>query len=254
MIIIHKGVWYVISHPILFGILLFTLRMMFLTAIEKRYPAHPVSYLKVMWWDVGAALVIGFAILPAAGFVNRWFAFRPMVPASVMSLPVAWRFLLYLVIADFGHYWVHRLMHSPYFWRVHKWHHSPTYMYWLAGVRGSLFQQILVNVPYIFAAVLLTIAPWWMTLVILLKNTAQNDWMHLNVSWGAKWLEWIIVTPRYHHVHHSDSPEHYRANLASLFPIWDRAFGTYIDPETVPRDLVFGIGEKVPALRLAVGI
>jgi sterol desaturase/sphingolipid hydroxylase (fatty acid hydroxylase superfamily) len=90
--------------------------------------------------------------------------------------------------------------------------------------------------------------------VILIKNTVQNDWMHLNVRWGTKWLEWIIVTPRYHHIHHSDRPEHYRGNVAALFPIWDRMFGTYVDPESAPRNLSFGIGEKVPALRLFAGI
>jgi sterol desaturase/sphingolipid hydroxylase (fatty acid hydroxylase superfamily) len=122
--------------------------------------------------------------------------------------------------ADFGHYWVHRLLHTRHLWRAHKWHHYPTYMYWLAGVRGSVVQTTLVNIPYLAAGVFLAIAPWWMFWAIILKNTAQNDVMHLNVWWGNGWLEWFIVTPRYHHVHHSDNPEHYRSNLAPLFPIW----------------------------------
>jgi sterol desaturase/sphingolipid hydroxylase (fatty acid hydroxylase superfamily) len=122
--------------------------------------------------------------------------------------------------ADFGHYWVHRLLHTRHLWRAHKWHHYPTYMYWLAGVRGSVVQTTLVNIPYLAAGVFLAIAPWWMFWAIILKNTAQNDVMHLNVWWGNRWLEWFIVTPRYHHVHHSDNPEHYRSNLAPLFPIW----------------------------------
>jgi sterol desaturase/sphingolipid hydroxylase (fatty acid hydroxylase superfamily) len=116
------------------------------------------------------------------------------------ALPLVLRFGLYLAIADFGHYWVHRALHTPRLWRVHKWHHYPTYMYWLAGVRGSLIQQVLVNIPYIAAATLVYISPWWMVFVIIVKNSVQNDWMHLNVSWGSKWLEWIIITPRYHHV------------------------------------------------------
>lgn len=60
------------------------------------------------------------------------------------------------------------------------------------------------------------------------------------------------------HVHfgaHSENPAHYRSNLAALFPIWDHLFGTFVDPETVsPKDLVFGIGETVPSLRLAIGV
>lgn len=251
---IRQATFYLVNRPALLLALLFVMRIVFLTALEQLRPAHPVRYREVMLRDIAAALVCGIVIIPAAGFVNRWVAFRPPVPHEILSLPLAARFLLYLVIADFGHYWVHRLMHTRYLWSTHKWHHVPTYMYWLAGARGSLLQQILVNVPYLFAAVLLVVAPWWIGIAILLKNTAQNDWMHLNVSWGSDWLEWLIVTPRYHHVHHSDDPRHYRANLGSLFPIWDRLFGTYLSPSEVRAEMRFGIGEHPPAVRLAIGI
>jgi sterol desaturase/sphingolipid hydroxylase (fatty acid hydroxylase superfamily) len=78
--------------------------------------------------------------------------------------------------------------------------------------------------------------------------------MHLNVDWASRWVEWFFVTPRYHHVHHSDNPAHYRGNLATLFPIWDRIFRTYVNPEHIPRNLKFGIGERIPPIRLAIGI
>ena len=78
--------------------------------------------------------------------------------------------------------------------------------------------------------------------------------MHLNVTWRSSWLEWLLVTPRYHHIHHSDQPEHYVANLAALFTLWDRMFGTYVDPATLRGELSFGIDEKVPLIRLAVGV
>jgi sterol desaturase/sphingolipid hydroxylase (fatty acid hydroxylase superfamily) len=114
------------------------------------------------------------------------------------------------------------------------------------GVRGSLPQQVLVNIPYIFAQALLAVSPWWTGLAILFKNGFQNNWMHLNVRWGPRWLEWFIATPRYHHIHHSDHPAYYGANIAALFPIWDHLFGTYVDPESVPRQLAFGTNEKAP--------
>jgi len=55
-------------------------------------------------------------------------------------------------------------------------------------------------------------------------------------------------------VHHSDRPEHYAAKLAALFTVWDRIFGTYVDPDTLQRELSFGIDEKVPLARLALGL
>ena len=251
---IHQALFNLVARPNLYVAVLLIARVIILTGLETLHPAHRVLYRRVWWRDGIAFVAFTLAIVPAALMIDNYFAIRPVVPDGIIKQPLVIRFLLYLIIADFGHYWIHRLMHTKHLWRIHKWHHVPTYMYWLAGARGSLLQQVIVNLPYIFAGVLLNIAPWWMVMVILTKNTLQNDWMHLNVPWGWNWLEWIIVTPRYHHIHHSDKPEHYRANLAALFPIWDRLFGTYVNPQDVPRNISFGIGEHVGVVRLAIGV
>jgi len=243
-------------HPSLFLYLIvpvLLLRIPLYMVLERRHRAYEIRYREVIWADIGAAILV-IPILQGADLIDSWVLIKPAIPASVMALPLACRFLLYLLLADLGHYWVHRLMHAPWLWRIHKWHHYPTYMYWLAGVRASLPQQVLVNAPYILAASLLGFSFVWLAVFISLKNMLQNDWMHLNVPWGNRWLEWIIVTPRYHHVHHSDKPEHYRANMASLLPIWDHLFGTYVDPETLTERPKFGIGERLPLVRLALGV
>lgn len=54
-------------------------------------------------------------------------------------------------------------------------------------------------------------------------------------------------------MHHGDDPACYNANLAAIFPLCDRLFGTYIDPDTVRADLRFGTSEQAPAWRLALG-
>ena len=78
--------------------------------------------------------------------------------------------------------------------------------------------------------------------------------MHLNVSWRLRWLEWIFVTPRYHHIHHSDNPAHHTANLGAVLTIWDRLFGTYVDPDEVTHDISFGLKEPVAPARLILGV
>jgi sterol desaturase/sphingolipid hydroxylase (fatty acid hydroxylase superfamily) len=251
---LHEVAHLVFSKVTLVGVVLLAARLVILTALEKRDPAHVVAYGEVLPKDLLATLAIGFGVFPISNFLNHWIMYEPALPRSVLEWPLAIRFALYLVLAGFGHYWVHKLLHTRHLWRAHKWHHAPTYMYWLAGVRASIVQQTLVNIPYIAAGVFLSIAPWWMFWAILLKNMVQNDFMHLNRWWGNRWLEWIIVTPRYHHIHHSDDPAHYRSNLAAMFPIWDHLFGTYCDPETAPRDLTFGIGESVSPARLFIGV
>jgi sterol desaturase/sphingolipid hydroxylase (fatty acid hydroxylase superfamily) len=79
--------------------------------------------------------------------------------------------------------------------------------------------------------------------------------MHMNDTWRSNWLEWIFVTPRYHHIHHSDDPQYYMTNMASLFTVWDRVFGTYVDPDKVAKTtLSFGTGEKENPVRLVLGV
>jgi len=41
------------------------------------------------------------------------------------------------------------------------------------------------------------------------------------------WLEYIIVTPSQHRVHHAINPEYIDKNLGQILSIWDRMFGTF---------------------------
>lgn len=244
---------FLLEHNLLFP-LLFVGRLVGITTVELWHPARVVPYRKVILDDVTVFLACQFAIFPLADIINRYLYFRPHLPDMVLTMPLMIRVLCYLVVADFGHYWIHRLMHRKALWRIHRWHHAPTYMYWLAGVRTTVPQQVIVNLPYIFAYSFLDLAPWWMYLALGVFNSFQNDWMHMNVTWRSQWLEWVVVTPRYHHIHHSDKLEHSMANLGAFFTVWDRLFGTYVDPDSIKEPLTFGIGERVPLVRLAAGV
>jgi sterol desaturase/sphingolipid hydroxylase (fatty acid hydroxylase superfamily) len=76
----------------------------------------------------------------------------------------------------------------------------------------------------------------------------------MNVTWPSRWLEWILVTPRFHQVHHSDDPQHYVANLGDLLTVWDRLFGTYVDPASIRKELTFGIDSNPSTARLVLGV
>lgn len=240
--------------PIVFFFLLFLGRAIFFTALEIIRPAREVAYRAVVMNDLAASVAYAYLIFPLAAKLSMIVPGHHSFPAGVAELPLPLRIFLYFILADFGHYWVHRLMHTRHFWRVHKWHHSPTYMYWLGGVRATLPQQFLVNIPYVVAYPLLDISPWWMGLAIGMIITIQNDWMHMNVTWQSSWLEWIFVTPRYHHIHHSADPKYYMANMSNLFSVWDRLFGTYVNPEIVQTELSFGITTKENPIRLVSGV
>lgn len=251
----HHPLLDLLSQPTLFVIVLLLVRAVILFPLERAYPANHVAYRSVWLRDTAAWVVLTFAIVPVANGLDRLLALRPTYPGAVLALPFAVRFLLFLLLTDFLYYWAHRLMHSRHVWRIHKWHHSPTYMYWLAGNRGSLLQVGLVFFLSAFAdGLLFDAAAGRLALFVLVFNALRNDWMHLNVPWGGHRLEWFVVTPRYHRIHHSDHPDHYEKNLAITFPIFDRLFGTYFDPARAPTISRFGINEPVRPARMALGI
>ena len=223
------------------------------TVLELARPARPIRYRKFILYDLGAVLMYTIFFQMAVVITDR-IPVPGYVPAGILDLPFSIKLLLFFIVEDFGLYWVHRLMHTQYVWRVHKWHHAPTYMYWFAGVRATFPHCVLFNLPFIVALPILHGAPTFIFLLILMEHMFRNDWMHMNVTWKSDWLEWIFVTPRYHHIHHSAVAEHHVANLGSLLTIWDRLFGTYVDPQTVKSELAFGTGEKDPPWRVIAGI
>ena len=224
------------------------------TVAELIRPARPLNYRAVIKNDLAALLLYEFLFAPAAAYLSASLVSpdRFVFPA-LLDLPLPLRVGLYYVLADLGSYWMHRLMHGRHVWRVHRWHHSPPYLYWLAGIRATLPQQFLFSLPFVFWAPLLHHLPVWLVPVILAHGLFLNDWMHMNVTWRSRWLEVVFVTPRYHHVHHSTSAEHYTANLGALLTIWDRMFGTYVDPETA-RPVSFGIDTVPSPARLVLGV
>ena len=216
------------------------------TIAELLWPARKLRYAKAVPLDVVACVVFQFAVVPIAAWVcdpAAGYLRRVPLPSVLVQLWPPLRLVLYYVVADLGSYWMHRWMHTRHLWRVHRWHHSPTQLYWLAGVRATLPQQLLFNVPYLLAVPILVGAPRWILPVMVVENVVRNHWMHMNVRWRSRWLEYVLVTPRYHHIHHSADAALHDGNYGSLFTFWDRLFGTYVDPDvTTPR--TFGTGEK----------
>ena len=97
-------------------------------------------------------------------------------------------------------------------------------------------------------------AQWTSSLpVVILEGLFRNNWMHMNVTWKSNWIEWIFVTPRFHHSHHSADSVHFDSNYGSLFSIWDRMFRTQFRPNTT-QPSAFGAPTKTNPVRLFLGV
>jgi sterol desaturase/sphingolipid hydroxylase (fatty acid hydroxylase superfamily) len=232
---------------------LLAVRLVAWYAVERRWPAREVELRAVWKADLASSLFLFLVTIPLSDALTLRLVPPLGVPAPILALPLWVRLALYVVLADLGHYAVHRLLHTGPLWRFHRWHHAPEHMSWLAGNRQSLPDRFLVGLPYLGLFPLLGGAPWWLGLLLLGFAGLKNDWMHLNLGPRLAWLEGAIVTPRYHAVHHSVDPAHQGKNLGALFPWWDRLFSTQA-PVQDAGALRYGLGERVPLARLVSGL
>ena len=69
--------------------------------------------------------------------------------------------------------------------------------------------------------------------------------LHANVSWRLKWLHKIIITPEFHHWHHTNDSFAIWTNYSTFLPIWDVIFETYFMPKN-RRPQVYGVNEEIP--------
>ncbi len=179
-------------------------------------------------------------LAPAAAAARLVVA--PQLQATVSSLPWIVQFLLIVLVADLGEYTMHRLFHRvPFLWRFHAIHHSSEDIDWLAGSRLHLVDVVITR-GFTFVPIALlgfATAPVYAYLVFVSFHAV---FIHANVRFRFGSIERWIVTPRFHHWHHSAQAEARDKNFAVHLPWIDRILGTYHCPdERWPEQ--YGLGD-----------
>jgi sterol desaturase/sphingolipid hydroxylase (fatty acid hydroxylase superfamily) len=222
---------------------------------ERLWPARPVDRVRDLKLDL---LSFAFALLAnrVCNYVFRGLATQ-MTPGFVsaplqqlQALPSFWKIALAIFLVDFIIYWIHRAQHNfEIMWRTHAWHHSIEEMYWFAGFRTSFFHSFIYNIPQVVVPVtLFHLSPAEAAIGYSFGLLVQF-WEHTNLNVRVGPLKWLIITPAYHRIHHS-ATLHRGMNLGTTFSLWDRMFGTYVDPEAVPENFPMGLGERVETKKL----
>jgi sterol desaturase/sphingolipid hydroxylase (fatty acid hydroxylase superfamily) len=225
--------------------------------MERRHPAYAVDRRSALPLNILALFIV-----IAAGELWKMLLMRGLNalslvgaagPSGLIALSSPVKIFLGVVFVDFCLYWVHRAMHRPALWRTHTFHHSIEQLWWLSGARTSMMHLFLFAVPQViicyyildFSAVEAGIAFSFGVIV--------NIWIHTNLRVNIGRLEWLLITPNYHRVHHGARGLSNR-NLGFVFTVWDRLFGTYTDPRSAGKEFalgVFPIGKRL--LRTLVG-
>jgi sterol desaturase/sphingolipid hydroxylase (fatty acid hydroxylase superfamily) len=176
---------------------------------------------------------------------------------ALQELPTAVKLVIAIVIVDFVIYWIHRAQHrTALLWRTHAWHHSVEQLYWFSGFRTSFLHSFLYNIPQVLVPVLiLRMSPAEAGIGYAFALLFQF-WMHSNLNIKFRPLEWLIVTPDYHRIHHS-ATDWRGSNLGAILRIWDRMFGTYVDPAGITGAYPLGLvprTEQKAIPRMLIGV
>jgi sterol desaturase/sphingolipid hydroxylase (fatty acid hydroxylase superfamily) len=171
------------------------------------------------------------AALVRAGFITlftRW----PLpavvdLGASFSEVPAWVQLPFWLIAAEFGYYWYHRLCHkSALFWELHAVHHGAERVYWANSARFHSLDMVLGLVIYllplyVFGASIEVIA-WFLTF-----NSITGLLEHANIRFTAGRLNHFFNTAELHRWHHSADPQVSARNLGKVLSVWDQVFGTF---------------------------
>ncbi|WP_435624992.1 sterol desaturase family protein [Flagellimonas sp.] len=128
---------------------------------------------------------------------------------------------------DFAGYWNHRLSHRiNFFWNQHVIHHSSEEFNLACALRQSI-SNLLGYFPLLLIPAALLGVPHKVIAILAPIHLFAQFWYHTQHIGKMGWLEYIIITPSQHRVHHAINPEYIDKNLGQIFSFWDRMFGTF---------------------------
>ncbi|HEY2781390.1 MAG TPA: sterol desaturase family protein [Steroidobacteraceae bacterium] len=217
---------------------LFVMTLVFVP-LERIWPLHPGQGTFRAEWTTDSfyfvathlpAQLLTFLMLAPAALAAPWLAI-PKLQAFVGNWPFVVQLLAVILVADLSQYIVHRAFHKiPALWRFHAVHHSIRTMDWIAGSRSHFF-DIVVTRGLIMIPLALCGFSQGAIVGYILFVSFHATFSHLDFRPRTIWLENYLVTPRYHHWHHSAEDEAIDCNFAIHFPWIDRLFGTHHFPK-----------------------
>ncbi len=154
---------------------------------------------------------------------------------SLFDITQNWyTWILLFLSTDFVWYWYHRFGHEiNLFWAAHIVHHQSDDFNYTAAARITIIQAVARG---LFWSILPIIGfPPQMITVLLLIHGTYPFFTHTQLIGKLGWLEYIIVTPSHHRVHHSSNPEYLDKNYGDMLIIWDKIFGTFVEETVEPK-------------------
>ncbi len=250
---------------LLIGVLELTLLFLVLRPLEAMIPVHKFTdpharrtdFIYTVLHRIGLfSVLIFFTLDPMMDSVAAMLRFESFQPLNLETLwpgisPLG-SFLVYFVVLDFFDYWYHRASHQfNWWWGLHGLHHSQQNMNLWSDNRNHLLDDLLRDVYMGVIALCIGVEPSQYVMLVSVSRILQSL-QHANVRiYFGRVGEWLLVSPRYHRMHHAIGVGHESngkgtlggCNFAVLLPVWDIIFRT---ANFTPEFVATGIRDQLP--------
>jgi sterol desaturase/sphingolipid hydroxylase (fatty acid hydroxylase superfamily) len=239
---------------LLVGLLQIAVMLLVIAPLQRWRPVQRISERAAVRVDVIYTLIqrlglfrvaMFFAFDPLWNSLWGWLAVQGISGWQLDTVLAPWwpgvtdtalaSFLIYLVVFDFAIYWIHRGQHQfEWWWALHALHHSQRDMTMWTDNRTHLLDSMIFDILLVQLGHAIGVPPGQFVAVVAVGQLIENL-SHANVRLSFGWLgERLLVSPRYHRLHHSIGVGHESQgqgtlgghNFSILLPVWDMLFGT----------------------------
>ncbi|MDB4286025.1 sterol desaturase family protein [bacterium] len=164
---------------------------------------------------------------------------------AFIEMRATWQvYLVGFIGIDFAGYWRHRLRHEINFlWNGHISHHTSEEFNLSCGVRLP-FTRFFSIVNFFLIPAAFFGVPKEVIGILMPLHFFLQFWYHTRLIKKMGWLEYLLVTPSHHRVHHAINPEYLDKNYGNVFILWDKLFNTF-QPELEEVPPVYGVKRPV---------
>jgi sterol desaturase/sphingolipid hydroxylase (fatty acid hydroxylase superfamily) len=241
-----------------FGLSQLLLTLLIFVPFERLFAARPQKIFRrglltdfaFLFFNTLLVMVGLIVIITVAILVNQ--SILPSeVKQAIDELPYWVQVPLVIVIGDLGVYWTHRILHVvPAMWHIHAVHHAVEELDWLAAVHQHPLDVMFMKAGSLFPLFALGFSTEAIGTYFLVYYW-QTFLIHANVRLNYGFLRYVLVSPEFHHWHHSSKIEARDKNFAGIFSIYDLLFGSvYLSKGQKAK--TFGVDNPMPTTYLAL--
>ena len=182
----------------------------------------------------------------------RAFGAPPEWPLGSLATTLSYTALLFLA-SDGTRFLLHKAMHDvPWLWRFHQVHHSAEVMTPVTLYRTHPVEGLLVAVRGVLVTGLVGGVFSWFTrgqavpvevlgvnAIAFALNLAGSNLRHSHVWIPFGPLEWVLMSPAQHQLHHGLETSGHRVNYGSFLSLWDALGGSLV--RATKRPAAFGV-------------